>query len=125
MRHYYPYIKDSRHHAQVGFFNWSSLPAASSFFEPFGCAHLILDSPANDNPARFCDPGLDAGVAAALAAKGPDANARWAALDRRLLDSSAEVPLFNRRMVLLVSDRVGNAQVHQVAGPLLDQFWVR
>jgi len=26
---------------------------------------------------------------------------------------------------MLVSDRVGNAQVHQQLGPLLDQFWVR
>jgi hypothetical protein len=27
--------------------------------------------------------------------------------------------------LMLVSDRVGNAQVHQQLGPLLDQFWVR
>ena len=77
---YYPYINDTRHHAQVGFFNWiAEVPSASSFFDTFSCAHLILGSEANWNPSRFCDRGLDAGVAAALAAKGTDANARWAA----------------------------------------------
>ena len=35
------------------------------------------------------------------------------------------IPLFNRRSLLLVSDRVGNAQTHPELGPLLDQFWVR
>ena len=58
-------------------------------------------------------------------AHGADANARWAALDRKLLAASPAVPLFSRRMLLLVSDRVGNAQLHQTLGPLLDQFWVR
>jgi hypothetical protein len=35
------------------------------------------------------------------------------------------IPLFSRRALLLVAHRVGNAQMHQVLGPLLDQFWVR
>jgi hypothetical protein len=63
--------------------------------------------------------------AAAIAARGTDANARWAALDRRVMAAAPWVPLFSRRGLLLVSDRVGNAQTHQVLGPLLDQFWVR
>jgi hypothetical protein len=35
------------------------------------------------------------------------------------------VPLFTRRTLLLVSDRVGNPGMHLALGPLLDQFWVR
>ena len=68
---------------------------------------------------------MDAGVRRRLAAHGTEANARWAALDRRVLAAAPAVPLFNRRSLLLVSDRVGNAQMHQQLGPLLDQFWVR
>ena len=78
----------------------------------------------NENISQFCDRGLDAAYAAALAARGADANARWAALDRRVQAASPVIPLFNRRTLLLVSDRLGNAQMHQELGPLLDQFWV-
>lgn len=52
-------------------------------------------------------------------------NARWAALDRRVLTDAPAVPLIDRANLLLVSDRVGNAQTHLQLGPLLDQFWVR
>ena len=62
---------------------------------------------------------------AALAARGTEANARWAALDRRVTAAAPVVPLFNRRTVMLVSHRAGNAPTHQLLGPLLDQFWVR
>ena len=123
---YYAYINDLRHHAQVMFFNWyGAFPTPTTFFEPLGCAHLLRASSNNENPAGFCDHGLDAGVTAALAAHGADANARWAGLDQQFLAAAPAVPLFSRRMLLLVSDRVGNAQLHQTIGPLLDQFWVR
>ena len=68
---------------------------------------------------------MEAGDHAAAAARGTDANARWAALDRQVLAAAPAIPLFNRRTLLLVSDRVGNAQIHQELGPLLDQFWLR
>jgi peptide/nickel transport system substrate-binding protein len=126
LERYYPYIDDSRHHTQVMFFNWSDdYPTPSSFFEPFSCANFVPNSAANLNPSQFCDHALDAGVTAALAAHGADANAQWAALDRKLLAAAPAVPLFSRRMLLLVSDRVGNAQLNPTLGPLLDQFWVR
>jgi peptide/nickel transport system substrate-binding protein len=123
---YYPYIHDTRHHAQVGFFNWIvDFPTSSGFFEPWSCTDLVVGSATNVNPSRFCDPALDADATAALAARGADANARWAALDRKLLEPAPLVPLFSRPTLMLVSDRVGNAQLHQTLGPLLDQFWVR
>ena len=79
----------------------------------------------NVNPSQFCDRAVDAGYDAALAAGGPDANVRWADLDRRVLAAAPVVPLFTRRSLMLLSERVGNAQMHQALGPLLDQFWVR
>lgn len=123
---YFDYVNDSRHHAQVGLSGWiDDFLTPSSFFEAFTCASFIPSSLLNVNESQFCDRGLDDAYAAALAARGTDANARWAALDRRVLAASPAIPLFNRRTLLLVSDRLGNAQMHQELGPLLDQFWVR
>jgi YVTN family beta-propeller protein len=123
---YFDYVADSRHHVQLGFMGWiDDFLTPSSFFAPFRCSQLVPNSIANANFSEFCDRGLDAAYAAALAARGTDANARWAALDRRVLAASPTIPVFNRRTLLLVSDRLGNAQMHQELGPLLDQFWVR
>jgi peptide/nickel transport system substrate-binding protein len=122
---YFNYVNDSRHHVQVGFTGWiADFHTASSFFEPFSCEQVGTTA-ASTNVSKFCDRSVDAGFAAALAARGTDASARWAALDRRVLASAPVVPLFSRRSLLLVSDRVGNPQMHQELGPLLDQFWVR
>ena len=110
----------------MGFTGWiDDFLTPSSFFDPFTCAHLVRNSSANENISQFCDPAVDAAYDAALAARGTEANARWAALDRRVAAASPAIPLFNRRTLLLVSDRVGNAQMHLALGPLLDQFWVR
>jgi YVTN family beta-propeller protein len=123
---YFVYVNDSRHHAQVGFTGWiADFLHPSSFFDPFTCSHLVRNSSDNNNTSQFCDHTVDAGYDAALSARGSEANARWAALDRRVLAAAPAVPLFNRRTLMLVSDRVGNVQTHQELGPLLDQFWVR
>jgi peptide/nickel transport system substrate-binding protein len=120
------YINDSRNHAQVGFAGWiADFLTPSSFFDPLKCTEFVRDSTVNANISEFCDQAVDAAGAAAQAARGPDANARWAALDRQVLAAAPVVPLFSRRTLLLVSDRVGNAQIHQQLGPLLDQFWVK
>jgi YVTN family beta-propeller protein len=122
---FFNYVNDSRNHAQVGFTGWiADFLTPSSFFDPFTCAHFVRNSVNNENISQFCDPAVDAAYDAALAARGADANARWAALDRRISAASPAIPLFDRRTLLLVSDRVGNAQMHPALGPLLDQFWV-
>ena len=123
---YFDYVSDTKHHVQAGFTPWlTDFLTPSNFFDPLSCTYLLQHSIHNANYARFCDPAIDAAHAAAVAARGTDANARWAALDRRVMAAAPWVPLFSRRGLLLVSDRVGNAQTHQVLGPLLDQFWVR
>jgi peptide/nickel transport system substrate-binding protein len=123
---YYAYINDTRHHVQVGFSGWfADFLTASSFFDPFTCRHLVRGSSDNANNSQFCDGAVEGGYRAALAARGTEANARWADLDRRVLAAAPVVPLFTRRSLMLFSDRVGNPQMHQIFGPLLDQFWVR
>jgi YVTN family beta-propeller protein len=123
---FFNYVNDSRHHAQVGFTGWiADFLTPSSFFDPFRCTQFVRHSVDNANVSQFCDRGVDADYDAAAAASGAEANARWAALDRRVSAASAAIPLFNRRTLLLVSDRVGNAPMHGELGPLLDQFWVR
>jgi peptide/nickel transport system substrate-binding protein len=123
---YFHYVNNTRHHVQVGFYGWfADFLTPSSFFDPFTCAHLVRNSSYNLNPSQLCDQTVEAGYHAALAARGTEANARWADLDRRVLAAAPAVPLFTRRSLMLLSDRVGNAQMHQTIGPLLDQFWVR
>lgn len=123
---YFAYVNDSRHHAQVGYSGWvADFLTPSSFFYPFTCAHRVRASIFNENVSQFCDRAVDADYAAALAAHGAEANARWAALDRRVVAASPAIPLFTDRTLLLVSDRVGNPGMHAQLGPLLDQFWIR
>ena len=123
---YFDYVSDTRHRVQAGFTPWlTDFLTPSNFFDPLSCTGLVQHSLRNSNYAGFCDPAIDAAHADAAAARGPEANARWAALDRRVMAAAPWVPLFSRRGLLLVSDRVGNAQTHQLLGPLLDQFWVR
>jgi peptide/nickel transport system substrate-binding protein len=123
---FFRYVNDSRHHAQIGTAGWEAdYLTPSSFFEPFLCSGFAPNSAENTNISQFCDPAVDAARDAAIAAPGRLANMRWAALDRRLAAQAPAVPLFNRRATVLVSNRVGNAQLHGQVGPLLDQFWVR
>ncbi len=123
---YFRYVDDSRHHVQAGWAAWSDdYLTASSFFGPFSCDQFVPASGFSENISEFCDPAVDAGRDAALAAQGAQANARWSALERRVLASAPAVPLFNPRNLMLVSDRVGNVQIHPELGPLLDQLWVR
>jgi YVTN family beta-propeller protein len=53
------------------------------------------------------------------------ANEVWAQVDRALVDSALVVPLYNNRIVFLVSKRLGNYQSHPFWDVLLDQMWVR
>jgi peptide/nickel transport system substrate-binding protein len=120
------YIADSRHHVQIGITGWvDDFLTSSSFFDPLTCRLLIPRSSANNNQSQYCHPAIDAAADAALAAHGTVANTRWAALDRRVLADAPTVPLFSRRALLFVSDRVGNPKIHPLLGPLLEQFWVR
>lgn len=106
---------------QVGLSGWLlDYPAPSSFLEQFRCGAA--------DPADFCDPAVDARVAAARRLQERDpaaADAEWAELDRTLTDRAAWIPYANPRDVRLVSERVGNLVTHPVWRLALDQTWVR
>ena len=82
----------------------------------------------NNNLGGFCDPRLDAEIDAALAptdAEPATTNAVWSAIDRKLVDAAPVVPMFDRRSVTVVSERVQNVQLHPWWGVLMDQLWVQ
>jgi YVTN family beta-propeller protein len=111
---------------QVGIEGYLADIATPSNFAPlFLCGSIHPRSGGNPNLSRFCDTGVDAELAAAGAARRPEADARWQHAYGRIADAAAVVPLVNRRTVALVSGRVGNYQQHPLWGPLLDQLWVR
>jgi YVTN family beta-propeller protein len=120
---YFSAIYDPSEHVQMAFLGWfTDYPAESGFIVPT----LTCDSPSNDS--HFCDPGLDRRMeeAARLQITDPAA-ARdlWSSIEHKLVDRAPWVPLANRYWVNLVSQRLGNFQVHLEWGPLVDQMWVR
>jgi YVTN family beta-propeller protein len=128
---YFGVVGDSRTKAQIGTTEWGSdYPAASGFFiATLTCASFQPNSPANSNPAEFCDPRIDRQIEHALAeqATNPDAaRGLWERIDRQTVDQAPWVPLFNPKEVDVLSKRVGNYQ-YSPAGPgvLIDQLWVR
>ena len=123
---YYKRVADSRTRAQIGINGYAAdFPAASNFIVPFACASFVPRSSTNVNLSGFCDPGFEAQVEAALVDRDPDAVQSWQRVYARLADAAPIVPLVNRRMIVLVSKRVGNYQHHPLWGTLLDQLWVR
>lgn len=103
--------------------------APSAFIEPlFSCASLGPPWQLSDDFAPSCDRRIDAEMNRALAQQSSDpttANALWENVDWRLADAAPAVPLFNRRHLTLVSDRVDNVQHHPLWGVLYDQLWVK
>jgi peptide/nickel transport system substrate-binding protein len=122
---YFPYIHTHPSRVQIGFNGWAvDYLTPASFIAPnFACRGPAERDTANGS--QLCDPQLEKLVDRALAAPAAEAGPTWAAADRRVSDLAAAVPLTNRRMVVLVSRRVGNVQHHPAWLTLLDQMWVR
>jgi ABC-type transport system substrate-binding protein/DNA-binding SARP family transcriptional activator/streptogramin lyase len=121
---------DSRAQAQIGEFSWfQDFPAPSDFIVPlFTCHSFAPHSPANLNVSEFCNRHIDAEVAQArqLGAKHPNAaGTLWTQIDRDIVDQAPWVPLYNPNVLVLLSRRVGNFQLHPLWSLLLDQMWVR
>jgi len=121
---------DSRAQAQIGEFSWfQDFPAPSDFIVPLlTCHSFATRSPANLNVSEFCNPRIDAEVAQArqLGAKHPNAaGTLWVQIDRDIVDQAPWVPLYNPNVLVLLSRRVGNFQLHPLWNLLLDQMWVR
>ncbi len=122
---YFDVVQAPRTRAQIGFFGWSSdFMSGSNFIDVFFNCTSEADRRV-ENASHFCDPAVARLVDAAVAARGADAAARWAAVDHRIVDQAPAVPMTNHRAVVLVSKRVGNVQQHLQWFTLLDQLWVR
>jgi peptide/nickel transport system substrate-binding protein len=119
---YYSVLADPRSRVQAGFFGWlADYPAASNFINPlFTCG--------THNDGEFCNHRIDAQVTQALSAeiRSPNAAAaRWAAIDRNIVDQAPWVSLYNPRVLTVLAANVGNYQFHPYWELLLDQLWVR
>jgi peptide/nickel transport system substrate-binding protein len=53
------------------------------------------------------------------------ANRQWARVDHALVDAAPWLPLYNPRLVVLLSRRVGGYRYNPIYGTLTDQLWVR
>jgi peptide/nickel transport system substrate-binding protein len=110
-------------HVPLSFIAW--------FGGEFGAAEFLqtwFSCDGADSDGRFCDPQLDRLMKRALALETTNPRRGlpvWTAVDRRVTDAAAAVPLVTPREVDLVSARVGNYQSHPIWGFLADQAWVR
>jgi peptide/nickel transport system substrate-binding protein len=127
---YYETLGDSRSRVQIGWFTWTQdYPAPSNFIATLlTCRSFAAHSPSNFNAAEFCDPTIDDAVrhAQTLEPSAPGAASEaWARIDRQITDQAPWLPLYNPRLDIATSSRVGNYQYHPFFGLLLDQLWVR
>jgi peptide/nickel transport system substrate-binding protein len=127
---YYQRAGNSREQVQIGEFAWyPDFPAASDFIDPlFGCRSFLPGSPANLNDSEFCSRRIDAQISQALAFEARDPNAArtlWTRIDHELVDQAAWVPLYNPRVLIALSARVGNFQFGPYLSVFIDQLWVR
>ncbi len=110
---------------QIGVNGWiADYLSTSIMLDPtFGCA--ARGDTRLDNISRVCNSGLDAAIGRARSAAPENAPAAWAAVDRRVVNLAAAIPLVNTRLPVYVSKRVGNVTSHPTYSTLLDQMWVR
>jgi YVTN family beta-propeller protein len=98
----------------------------ANFLQPnFACPSL---NGGELNVSEYCNARIDAVMRRAAEAQADNpagALALWAEADHMVTDAAPAVFLSNPHHVALVSERVGNYQVHPVWGPLLDQLWVK
>ncbi len=96
-------------------------PAASNFF-----VALATCKPDAFNISGFCE--LEGEISTALDLQVDDPGAAsdaWAALDRKMVDAAAIIPLFNSQRLDFVSHRVGQVFVSPQYGPLTAAMWVQ
>jgi ABC-type oligopeptide transport system substrate-binding subunit len=121
---YFAATLDPARHVQVAFGGWSpDYPSESGFIVPT----LSCGSKENSN-VLFCDPAIERRMERALRLQLSDPSAAhrtWTSIEHDLVDLAPWVPLVTRVWVNLVSERLGDFQVHLQYGPLLDQMWVR
>jgi peptide/nickel transport system substrate-binding protein len=124
---YFDYVGDSRNRVQIGTTGWFVDTPESFLRGLFSCPSFRTADRLNRNVSEFCNPRIDARMAAAAALQASDpvrARMLWTKVDEALTDRAVAVPLVHRSAVALVSERVGNYQYHPQLGTLFDQLWV-
>jgi YVTN family beta-propeller protein len=119
---YFSAIGDPSQHVQMGLYAWGSdYLGESGFIPPLTC-------PPSGTGPRFCDPTIQRRIEQATSMQLTDPAAShglWSDLDHDLVDLAAWVPLGNSITTNLVSERLGNYQLHPQWGQLYEQMWVR
>jgi peptide/nickel transport system substrate-binding protein len=113
----------SRRGSQVVSGGWiADFPLPSNFYDIVSCG-------ANAYPSFYCNKSLDRQAAAATAMLQSDpgrALRTWTAIDRKVTDEAALMPVQNSVDWWVTSKRVGNYQSSERdVGPLMSQLWVR
>jgi peptide/nickel transport system substrate-binding protein len=110
-------LNSQRKRAQVGLMG-------QGFWPDDGAAAIASFTCGQPNTGMYCNRGLDAAYREGLSLEASDpqrARDLWSALDKRLVDDAAIVPLWNPTHDTLVSTRVGNWTM----GLQPDELWVR
>jgi peptide/nickel transport system substrate-binding protein len=119
---YFSAIDDPSQHVQMGLYAWGSdYLGESGFIPPLTCIPAGTD-------LGFCDPNIQRRIEQATSMQLTDPAAShelWSDLDHDLVDLAPWVPLGNEIRTSLVSERLGNYQLHPYWEELYDQMWVR
>ena len=107
------------HRVQVARYAW-----LADYPSPTGYLTALFHCGAPTTAVFGCARWLDRELDRAAAGEG-DSNARWSAIDRRIVDQALIVPLSNPKDSSFVSERAGNVQYHPGLRVLYDQIWVR
>lgn len=126
----FTYIQNTNNKVQISFARWyQDYPQASDFLNVlFSCSGFRESSDASINISGLCDKALDAQIAEALAAgvtNPASANAKWAAIDKRVTDLAAAVVLFNPKRINFMSRRIKNIVISGQFQWLFAQAWVQ
>ncbi len=116
----FPYIQNTNNRVQASLTSWyADYPSSANFLlGSFGCAAFHPASDSSPNIPGFCDPAIDAQIAAATLHQDP---AALAAADRALTDAAPAISLFSPRYVDIISRRVHGYAYHEVFHWLIDQ----
>jgi peptide/nickel transport system substrate-binding protein len=123
----FTYIQNSANHVQASLSPWyADFPDASDFLDVLAsCGAFHPGSDSSLNMSGFCDPAIDVAMREAEAATGADAAARWAAIDRRVMERSPMVVVLVPSYVDVVAARVHGYAYTPLYHMLLSALWLR
>jgi peptide/nickel transport system substrate-binding protein len=126
----FTYIQNTNNHVQLALTSWyQDYPAASDFINVLlSCASFTPGSDSSINISGFCDPEIDAKIKQAMVLGQTDraaADRLWGEIDKTLMGKAPVVPIFNPKIIDVVSKRVGNYQFSKQFYMLVGQLWVK